>query len=87
MRVLMLARGYPPFIGGVGRHSFELLHGLQRVGVEATAATVPARKYEQLPGKVKVYREIGTNSDQEESGGSVPAIIRKSTAAFVSTVL
>ena len=78
----------PPFvITGVGRHNFELLHGLQRVGVEVTAATIPARRYDQLPGKVKVYREIGTNSDQEESGGSVPAIIRKSTAAFVSTVL
>jgi glycosyltransferase involved in cell wall biosynthesis len=88
MRVLMLARGYPPFvIGGIGRHNFELLHGLQRVGVEVTAATIPARRYEQLPGKVKVYREIGTNPDQEESGGSVPAIIRKSTAAFVRTAL
>jgi glycosyltransferase involved in cell wall biosynthesis len=88
MRVLMLARGYPPFvIGGVGRHNFELLHGLQRAGLEVTAATIPARKYEQLPGKVKVYREIGNNPDPVESKSSVPAVIRKTTATLVRTAI
>jgi glycosyltransferase involved in cell wall biosynthesis len=85
---LMLARGYPPFvIGGVGRHNFELLHGLQRAGIEVTAVTIPARKYEPLPGKVKVYREIGTNPDPAESKSSLPTGVRKTTASFVRTAI
>jgi hypothetical protein len=84
----MLARGYPPFvIGGVGRHNFELLHGLQRAGIEVTAVTIPARKYEPLPGKVKVFREIRNYPDLAESKSSLPAVVRKTTAAFVRTAI
>lgn len=90
MRVLMLARGYPPFaIGGVGRHNFELLHGLQRAGIEVMAATIPAQNYLPLPGKVKVYREIRNNPDPVEPNDNsiVPAWIRSATAAFVRTAV
>lgn len=74
-------------IGGVGRHNFDLLHGLQRAGLEITAVTIPARKYEPLPGKVKVYREIGNYPDPAESTSSVPAVVRKTTTAFVRTAI
>jgi glycosyltransferase involved in cell wall biosynthesis len=84
----MLTRGYPPFvIGGVGRHNFELLHGLQRAGVEVTAVTIPAQKYEQLPGRVKVYREIRINPDPVVSNSIVPAFISSATTSFVRTAL
>jgi hypothetical protein len=88
MRVLMLARAYPPFaLNGVARHNFELLHGLQRAGTEVTAVTIPARKFEPLPGGVKVYREVRIAPDPEDSKSSLPAVVRKTTAAFVRTAI
>lgn len=83
-----MARGYPPIsIGGDGRYNFELLHGLQRAGVGASAVTIPARKYEKLPGRVKVYREIRDHPDPVESNSIVPALIRSATPAFVRTAI
>jgi glycosyltransferase involved in cell wall biosynthesis len=85
---LMLARAYPPLaLNGVARHNFELLHGLQRAGTEVTAVTIPARKFESLPGRVKVYREIRNAPNPEDSKSSLPAVIRKTTSAFVRTAI
>jgi glycosyltransferase involved in cell wall biosynthesis len=84
----MLARGYPPIsIGGDGRYNFELLHGLQRAGIDVMAVTIPAQKYEKIPGRVKVYREIRNYPDPVESNTVVPALIRSATAAFVRTAI
>lgn len=84
----MLVRGYPPIvIGGVGRHNFELLHGLQRAGLGVMAVTVPAQNYEQLPGTVRVYREIRNVPDPVASDSDVPAFITSATATLVRAAL